>query len=189
MKKLLFAVFAALSLVCSAQTEIPKSFLKGISVESDEFTHASTYSAKGCPLSVVCAGDSVSLHITLSVAAYDTPVGLEKILVLSDGKTTEIADTANFKMRESSQRYMSQGASGRFGTSSYKGAQFGSRPLFFEEWSVDAAPWMTLVESLATKPSKVRFVGRNQSVDHEFSGKEQKKMQSVLALYRFLKGQ
>ncbi len=186
---MLLAVFAALSLVCYAQTDIPKSLLKGISVETDEFTHVSTYSVKGCPLSVVCAGDSVSLRITLSVAAYDTPVGLEEILVLSDGVTTEIADTANFKIRETSQRSMSQGASGRFGTSSYKGAQFSSRPLFFDEWSVDAAPWMSLVESLATKPTKVRFVGRNQSVDHEFSGKEQKKMQSVLALYRHLKGE
>lgn len=189
MKKLLLTVFAILPLVCSAQTDIPKSLLKGISVESDEFTHASTYSAKGCPLSVVCAGDSVSLHITLSVAAYDTPVGLEKILVLSDGATTEITDTANFKLKETAQRSMSQGSSGRFGTSSYKGAQFSSRTLFLEEWAVNAALWMSLVESLASKPSKVRFVGRNQSVDHEFSGKEQKKMQSVLSLYRHLKGE
>lgn len=189
MKKLLLAVFAVMFLVCSAQTSVPSKLLKGITTELDEFTNTTTYSSKGCPLSVVCVGDSVSLRVALSVVAYDTPVGLEKILVLSDGQTTEITDTANFKMRENTQRTMTSGASGRFGTSSYKGEQFGSRAVFFEEWDADAAPWMLLVESIATTPSKVRFVGRNQSVDHEFSGKEQKKMVSILALYHHLKGE
>lgn len=186
---MLFAVVAVMSLICSAQTPIPSKMLKGINTELDEFTHATTYSSKGCPLSIVCVGDSASLRLCLSVASYDTPVELEKILVLSDGVTTEISDTANFKIRENSQRSMSQGSSWSFGTSSYKGAQFGTRTLFFEEWDVDAAPWMQLVESLANKPTKVRFVGRNQSVDHEFSGKEQKKMVSILALYHHLKGE
>lgn len=189
MKRLGLAVLAAMSIVCSAQTSIPSKMLKGIDTELDEFTHTTTYSSKGCPLSVVCVGDSVSLRVALSVAAYDAPVGLEKILVLSDGHTTEIADTTNFKMRENSQRTMTGSSSGRFGTSSYKGAQFGSRAVFFEEWNADAAPWLSLVESIAINPSKVRFVGRNQSVDHEFSGKDQKKMVAILALYHHLKGE
>lgn len=131
----------------------------------------------------------MSLRLILSVAAYDTPVGLEKILVLSDGNTTEITDTANFRIKEDAMRQMSQSSSGRFGTSSYRGAQYQSRPFFIEEWAVDASAWMPLVECIATKPTRVRFVGRNKSADHEFSGKEQKKMVSILALYHLLKGE
>lgn len=187
MRKLLLVAFCIASLVCSAQTHVPSKMLKGIDTELDEFTHTTTYFSKGCPLSIVCDGDSVSLRIAFSVAVYDTPMGLEKILILSDGHTIEIADSTNFKMREVSQRVMSGGSSGRFGTSSFKGAQFTTRTLFIESWKVDATPWMSMVESIATKPSKIRFVGRNQTIDDKFSGKEQKKMTTILALYHYLK--
>lgn len=190
MKKLALSLFVlSAALVGFAQTSVPSKMTKGMNVETDEFTHATTYSSKDCPLSVVCSGDSVGLVLALSVSAWDAPIGLEQILILSDGQTTEIPKSEGFSVKELPQRVVSQNASGRFGTSSYKGAQYATRMLFLEEWKADGSARLPLVESLAEKPSKVRFVGSSQSVDHEFSGKEQKKMSAMLALYRFLKGE
>lgn len=183
MKKIFACLLALASIAAYAVEPVSPKLTKGMSVVSDDFAKTTTYKFEDCPLSVVCAGDSASLVLELSVVQWDAPFNLQRIIILSDGETTEIAKNDEFSVVEKPQRQMSQGSTGRFGSASYRGAQYSTRSLFVEAWRTDAPDRRPLMRSLAGKPSKIRFVGSGENVDVELSSKRQKKMSAMVALF------
>lgn len=185
MKKAILILTAAFisSLSLFAQ-DIPSKLLKGIETTKDEFTGETMFYAKNCCLSIVQKGDTSKLYISLSCSSYDTPVKLKKIYILTNGETTEV--DGDFTLKEIPQRVMSSNSTGNFGTSSYKVAQFETRILYFEEWKVEATPYMTIVKSLIDNLGKVKFEGDNNTLFLEFSKKDAKRMKSIYELYEYL---
>lgn len=183
MKKIFACLLALASLAAYAVEPVSPKLTKGMNVVSDEFTNATTYTFKDCPLSVVCSGDSASLVLELSVVQWDAPFDLQRIIILVDGGTTEIDKNEDFSSVEKPQRQMSQGASGRFGSASYRGAQYSTRTLFVDAWRTDAPDRRPLMRSIASRPTKIRFVGAAENVDIELSSKRQKKMSAMVALF------
>jgi hypothetical protein len=192
MKKItIITIVSVLTVVCgttvSAQQNIPSKLLKGIEATTDEFTGVTTYSAKNCCLSIEQSGDSVRLYIGLSCSQFDTPVKLTAIHILSGGKTTTIQHNENFNQKEVPVRVMTQNSTGRFGTTSYKGAQFDTRNQYIETWREDATLHMPLVESLANNAGKVKFEGENNTLYMEFTIKDAQRMASIMRLYEWLR--
>lgn len=191
MKKICFmAIFAVLaSLNCVglfAQGNIPSKLMKGIEVTTDEFTGITTYTAKNCCLSIEQGNGVSKLYVGLSCSAFDTPVKLERILILTNGKTTTVNRNEKFSKKEIAVRTMTQNSTGKFGTSSYKAAEFGTRKQYVEIWKDDASPYMEMIESIVNNLGKVKFEGENNTLYIEFSKKDAQRMKSVLALYEYL---
>jgi hypothetical protein len=127
MKKGILSALAMVLSVLAFSQNIPSNMLKGIEERTDEFTGATTYSAPNCCLSITRTKDSTTMYISLSCAAYDVPVKLKSIYILSNGETTAINRNDDFTSREVPVRVMRSAATGKFGTSSYKGAEFETR--------------------------------------------------------------
>lgn len=170
-----------------AQGNIPPKLMKGIKAYTDEFTGITTYTAKDCCLSIEQTGDSAKLYISLSCMAYYTPVKLKQILILTNGKTTIIQRNDNFNCKEIAERVMTQNSTGKFGTSSYKGAEFGTRTLYVETWKEDALSYMSVIESIVENLGKVKFDGENNTLYLKFSKKDAKRMKAMLQLYDYMK--
>lgn len=185
-KTIIIALLALLCVGASAQSSIPSKLLKGIETTKDEFTGETRYSSKNCSLSIVQKNDSTTLYFSLSCASFDTPVKLKKIYVLTNGQTNTF--DGNFSLKEIPTRFMTANATGRFGTSSYKGAQFGTRMNYVEEWKENAEPYLPMIKSIISNSGKVKFEGENNTLIYEFPPKVMKKMGAVLALYEYLKG-
>lgn len=170
-----------------AQGNIPSKLMKGIEMSTDEFTGVTTYFAKNCCLSIEQAGDSSKLYIGLSCSAFDTPVKLKQILILTNGNTTIVQHNSNFSSKEVAVRVMTQNSTGKFGTSSYKGAEFGTRIRYVEIWKEDATTYMPMIESIIDNLGKVKFEGENNTLYLEFSKKDAKRMKAILQLYEYMK--
>lgn len=188
MKTFLTTIFLLLCAVSFAQNVSPK-LLKGIEVTTDEFTGAKTYSAKNCCLSITQEGDSVKLYISLSCSAYDSPVKLKKIQILTNGMTTTVDDTSNFSNKEVPTRIVTSNATGKFGTASYKGAQFGTRMQYVDVWKAEATPYLPMIKSIISNLGKVKFEGDNNTLILEFNKKDTKKMDAILQIYEYLTSQ
>lgn len=183
MNKIFACLLALSSMAVYAVEPVSPKLTKGMEVVYDDFTNSTTYSFKDCALSVVCAGDSVSLVLELSVVQWDAPFNLERIIILVDGETTQIDKDDDFSSVDKPQRQMLQGASGRFGSASYRGAEYVTRSLFIDAWRTDAPDRLPLMRSIASRPTKIRFVGSRENVDIELSSKRQKKMAAMVALF------
>ena len=186
MRKLLLTIFiAALSCSLFAQA-VPSKLTKGINVVKDDFTGETTYESPASLVKVVQRSDSTELQIFLSCVAYDTPTSLEKILVLANGETITFDDVEQFKLRETPERYMSKAASGTFGTSSYRGAEFSTRNKYTESLTVTGDKALSLARSFSTTGGKIRYQGQNQTIDYEIPSKVIKESAKVLAIYDYI---
>lgn len=184
MKKTLFISLFFLFYVMSFAQDIPSKLLKGIEIEKDEFTGQTTYHAKNCCLSIVHGNDSIILYISLSCSSFDTPIKLKKIYVLTNGETKTI--DGKFNIKEVPVRVMTSNSTGTFGTSSYKGTQFGTRMNYVEEWKENAEPYMSMIKSIISNSGKVKFEGENNTLYLEFSAKDIKRMGNILSLFEYL---
>ena len=81
---------------------------------------------------------------------------------------------------------MTSNSTGTFGTSSYKGAQFGTRMNYVEEWKENAEPYMSMIKSIISNSGKVKFEGENNTLYLEFSAKDIKRMGNILSLFEYL---
>lgn len=186
MKKILLTTIVLLLAISAQAREIPSKMLKGIEVVTDEFTGIQTYKSKSNLLRIEREGDETRLILYLSCGTYDTPVDLRKIHVLTDGKTTVFDDYQAFNRKEEAQRYMSKNATGKFGTSSYKGAEYATRTFIIESLETDAVPFLEMVRSMAGNRGKIKYEGNNASVIYEITKKDAESMTKVLTIYDHL---
>ena len=131
MKNLLFSIiflFIPLSFYAQ-QIEIPKKLLKGIKVSTDEFSGKTTYTSKDCPTFIEAEGGTINMYIELSCYSTINPLEVNKIYIIADEFRTVI-EKEDIIASEFQQRYMKKGASGKFGTSSYRAAEFDNRPAY-----------------------------------------------------------
>lgn len=184
-KSILTALAIELTVLAFAQN-IPANMLKGIEVKTDEFTGATTYSAQNCCLSITRTKDDATMYISLSCASVDVPVKLKSIIILTNGETTTIDRNDFFSIREMPVRVMRSASTGKFGTSSYKGATFETRNQYIEEWKTDAQPYIATIESIIANLGKVKFDGENNTLYLEFKKKDARNMEAIMRLYKYL---
>lgn len=166
--------------------EVPSKLLKGIDKEVDEFTSATTYSIKDCPVKVVEEGDSVYLELYFSVVQADASVDLHTIYILVDGVSTKIEKDSSFTSSQEPRRYMSRASSGTLGTASYRQAQFSTRMYYFDRFLSKDSKYYPIIYKMSQMPSKVKFIGTNGEALKEYKDKDQKKMAKMVALYEAL---
>jgi hypothetical protein len=186
MKTIILLAIVPLLAISAQERKIPSNMLKGIEVVTDEFTGIQTYKSKSNLLRIERKGDETRLILNLSCGAYDTPVDLAKVYVLTDGKTTIFDDNQAFNRKKVAQRYMSKNATGKFGTSSYKGAEFETRTFIIESLEVDAVPILEMVRSMADNRGKIKYEGNNASIVYEISKKDAESMTKILTIYDYL---
>lgn len=186
MKKLILLFFSVAICVSAGAQTIPSKLLRGIDVTTDEFTKEETYSIKNCCLSINKTGDSTTLFISLACSSFDAPIGLKKIYVLSNNTTTLIERDSNFTTKEVPTRSMTTPASGKFGTSFYKPATFGTRINYVDVWKTNAEPYLGVIRSIINHTGKVKFDGDNNDIIMEFTTKDAAKMEKIFNLYRYM---
>lgn len=191
MKKILLLVLVTISGYAYSQVEIPKKMLKGVEVEVDEFDGSKIYTDKSSILLIEEKAEDYTLYFRLACSALDSPIELKKIYVLVNGKSTVIdANEANFTNKEVPQRRMKTAASGKFGTSSYKKAEFETRMNYIEEWKSEATDYMDLIKSIIEAQSfKVKFEGNNRDIVGNYGKSEVTRIKQVLDLFEYIKSQ
>lgn len=186
MKKAL-SILLLVTIGCSVfAQEVPSKLTKGITVKADDFTGETTYESPASLAKVILRSGSAELQLFLSCSSFDSPIGLEKIIVLSGGNTETFDDPAQFKLQETPERYMSKAASGTFGTASYRGAEFTTRMKYTESLTLTGENADSLARSLSLNGGKIRYQGKNQTIDYEVPSKVMKETTKVLAIYDYI---
>lgn len=175
-------------LACYAENgKLPSKLTKGVIITTDEFTGKTTYAAKNSYSIIEQNGDSISLEMKFVCYAYDTPISLNKIYVLTNGRTSVFDNQGRFTSKTISERYMSRNATGTFGTSSFRGAEFSSRQKYVESFVLSGAEAIEITRSIISYGGKIRFEGKNNTIDVQVSNKSIKDMSKIIAIYEYFK--
>lgn len=188
MKNVLFLFsFMLMAFISYAQQiDVPKKLLKGIKVNTDEFSEKTTYTSRDCPTSIEIYGDSINMYIKLSCYSTVNPLKINSIYIIAGSFKTTI-EKKDIIESEFQQRYMKRAASGNFGTSSYKAAEFDNRAAWLYEWRENVVKRTDLINAIVTNDLvKIKFDGINGSRIQELKSSDIKKIRAMFDLYNYL---
>jgi len=175
-----------MSPICS-QVSIPKNLLKGIKIESDEFTKITIYS-NGSGLFINQTKDYAKLYFEFQTFTWDVPMELQKIYILTQDSLYVI--NSGFTVTETSVRGIGAFHSGILAALAYDPDKFDTkiRIAYIYSWIGDAKYNMNFINSMIKcDGAKVRFEGKNQSNVIIYDDKDIKNMKAMLVLYQYLK--
>ncbi|MDR3246069.1 MAG: hypothetical protein LBT50_06505 [Prevotellaceae bacterium] len=161
--------------------DIPSKLLKKIDVEVDEFTGNTKYKSKIGGVYILSKDGVNTLRWQiLSIGA--TPVNIEKVQVLVNGKVTELDYT---KEEYKSYTQMSRGVENTF--SGGKLAQtFVDKEYYYEEIDIDAGKYLELFDSIIeNKEAKLKYSGARDVVG-VLDKKRVTSIKYVIELYKYL---
>jgi hypothetical protein len=173
-----------------AQINIPDKLLKGITVSTDDFTKKTLY-YNFSQLVIEQKKDSIKCDIVFQATTWDVPMDLQEIDVLTQDSLFVIKNQ-KFEVEE---KYVKKIVDFNVSTEQHPfstpdlnvSTNSVIRKLCTNIWIGNAKDYMPMINSMIKcKGYKVRFAGKNKTIDDDNDGKMAKKSKAILDLYQYI---